>query len=245
MITDGTSGSIADAFALTGGRNNGGWGDLGGAWLIVILMALFGWGNGGMGAGGGMMPWMMSQNGTNGDVQRGFDQAAIMGQLGGIQSAIASGNAAAEANAANRQIAGMQQDFNTLLSLTNQLNTIASNQQQCCCDNRAAIADLKNAITQDGAMTRQALANGVQSVQDKLCQLELDGYKQQLAAAQNEVQALRFDRSQVAQSAQLMADNARQTEALRQALNPTPIPAYNVPNPYTGCGGCNGYNMYS
>lgn len=24
MITDGTSGSIADAFALTGGRNNGG-----------------------------------------------------------------------------------------------------------------------------------------------------------------------------------------------------------------------------
>lgn len=244
MITDGTSGSIADAFALTGGRNNGGWGDLGGAWLIVILMALFGWGNGGMGAGG-MMPWMISQNGTNGDVQRGFDQAAIMGQLGGIQSAIASGNAAAEANAANRQIAGMQQDFNTLLSLTNQLNTIASNQQQCCCDNRAAIADLKNAITQDGAMTRQALANGVQSVQDKLCQLELDGYKQQLAVAQNEVQALRFDRSQVAQSAQLMADNARQTEALRQALNPTPIPAYNVPNPYTGCGGCNGYNMYS
>lgn len=45
--------------------------------------------------------------------------------------------------------------------------------------------------------------------------------------------------SQNAQTGQILADNAAQTAVLRQALNPTPIPAYVVQNP-NGCG-CNSF----
>lgn len=52
--------------------------------------------------------------------------------------------------------------------------------------------------------------------------------------------------SQNAQTSRILADNAAQTVALEQYLNPTPVPAYMVQNPnccgnfYNGCG-C-GYN---
>lgn len=220
MITDGSSGSIADAAVLTGNRG-GGWGDMGGAWLIIVLLALFGWGNGGIGGGAGMMPWMVAQGNNGADVQRGFDQAAIMGQLSGIQTSIAAGNAAAEANAANRQIAGMQQDFNSQIALMQQLNAIAGNQQQCCCDNRAAIADLKNAITQDGALTRQAIATGVQSVHDKLCQLELDNYKRENANLQNKLNIAEFNSSQNAQNNYLQNALTAQTQYILGLYPPT------------------------
>ena len=44
----------------------------------------------------GMMPWMMGTTTTQNDVQRGFDQSAIMSGLTGISSALASGFANAE-----------------------------------------------------------------------------------------------------------------------------------------------------
>ena len=65
----------------------------------------------------------------------------------------------------------------------------------------------------------------------------MQGYLANLAASQN------------AQTGQILADNAAQTATLRQALNPTPIPAYVVANP-NGCNcgnwnGCNGNGFYS
>jgi hypothetical protein len=77
---------------------------------------------------------------------------------------------------------------------------------------------------------------------DKLCQLELDGIKQnyegQIRALQNQLdaerganQSLRFAASQGAQTAQILANNEAQTVALEQYLAPTPRPAYIVQNP--------------
>lgn len=74
---------------------NGGWGNGSffgdGAWWLIILLlfANNGWGNGfGFGGGmGGMLPFMMG-NQQNTDVQRGFDQSAIMGALNGITGAV-------------------------------------------------------------------------------------------------------------------------------------------------------------
>ena len=55
--------------------------------------------------------------------------------------------------------------------------------------------------------------------------------------------------SQNAQTGQILNDNAAQTTALLRALNPAPIPAYVVANPYgcnyansCGCGGSGFYN---
>lgn len=82
----------------------------------------------------------------------------------------------------------------------------------------------------------------VQQVLDKLCQLEMDGmrqnYENRIAGMQNTIDQLRtansnarFDASQNLQTAQILADNAVQTANLEQYLAPTPRPAYVVQNP--------------
>lgn len=212
--------SAADVAAVTGNGNNGfGWGD-GSFWIIILfLFALMGNGNGWNGFGGG------------GDMQRGFDQQAVMGGINGLSAAI---NANQVANTAA-------------------INSLAMSMQQCCCENRSQTADVKYTVAQEAAATRAAGQANTQAILDKLCQLELDGIKQNyenriasmqnaLDAARSENQTLRFQSSQGAQTSQILADNARQTVALEQYLNPTPVPAYVVQNPnccgntYPTCG---------
>ena len=214
-------------------------------WFLLVWMAMFGWGNGGFGGFGG--------NNTGNEVQRGFDQQAVMSGIGGIQNAIngivpAIQNGFAQAEIANnsRQMTDMNQNFQLQSAL-----------QQCCCDNRAATADLKYTMATEAANTRANCDANNQKIMDKLCQLELDGIKQnyegqlramqnQLNAAHNENQSLRFAASQGAQTAQILANNEAQTTALEQYLAPVPRPAYMVQNPNCcgnqfGYGGCGGY----
>jgi hypothetical protein len=219
---------------------NGNDGMFGGNWMwfLLVWMAMFGWGGNGFGFGG--------NGGQTGAIQRGFDQNAIMTGLQGIQNGVTNGFAQAEIAANSRQMADMNQYFQ-----------MQSAFQNCCCENRLANAQLGSTIAQDGALTRQTIAGGIQSIQDKLCQLEMDNMKQnyegqlralqnQLNAAQNDNQALRFAASQGAQTAKILANNEAQTTALEQYLAPVPRPAYVVQNPNCcangfGYGGCGGY----
>lgn len=255
--------SPADYAAVTRG-NNDGWGFGGdGAWWVIILFLFALNGNGfgnGWGGGNGAIPYMMNNN-TNNDVQRGFDQQAVMAGIGANNAAInnlgtAMNAAFANAETANnaRQIADMQQMF-----------AIQMAQQNCCCENRAAILEAKYAnaqehcqdryevsnntrdlLTQNTANTQMIVDNmnrGFQSIQDKLCQQEIDALKSQNLALQNQLNMATFAASQTAQTAAITADNSAQTRALEQYLNPPPIPAYVVQNPnccntnyYRGCG---------
>ena len=217
-----------------GGGNGFGFGNDGGAfWLLVLFLFAFngGWGNGF--GGGGAMPYVV-----NNDVQRGFDQSAIMGSLNGITSAIANGFANAEISRANT-------NTNTLQSLW----SMQMAQQQCCCDTRASIADLKYTVATEACADRQAVNEGVrdiitsntastQAILDKLCQLELDAKNDKIADLERQ---LTMATMQAAQTAQILADNSRQTAALEDYLNPVPRPAYVVQNPNCcntnyGCG---------
>lgn len=233
------------------GMGNGGFGfDGNSGWWILILLILFGgWGNNGFGNNG--------NGGVGADIQRGFDQSALTNGINGLQTGIngiqtslcngfasvnqgaANGFAQAEIAANSRQMADMQQNF----AIQNAL-------QQCCCENRAATADLKYTMATEAANTRAAGAANTQAIMDKLCQLELDGVKQQLADAQNQNTQLRTQllvaqgqASQTAQTAQILANNEAQTAALERYLAPTPVPAYMVQNPnccsqfgYGSCG---------
>ena len=253
-FVDGNNGlSAADIAAVTG--NGNGFGSFGGdgAWLILILLlfaAFNGNGWGGYGNGGGAVPYLMNNNTTN-DVQRGFDQQAVMGSLNGIQAGINSlaqgqctGFSQAEIAANQRQMASMQQNWNAQSAIDSRLDTLAMNQQNCCCENRQAVADLKYTMAQESAATRANTDAKVQTVMDKLCQLELDGIKQnyedRIALMQqnyeNQIRGLNerlntLDRaaSQNSQTAQILADNAAQTALIRQWVNPN------------GCG-CNNFN---
>ena len=178
----------------------------GGIWWLFIIFVIAMMGGNWGGFGG-------NQAG-NADMQRAFDQQASMNAIGDVNNAI------------------------------NGLNTQFLN---CCCENRLATANLGSLVAQEGAATRANTDAKVQTVLDKLCQLEMDGikrdYENRISGMQNQIDALRtqvtnqgFLASQNAQTAAIMADNAAQTTALEQYLNPTPIPAYPVQNPNC-CGG--------
>lgn len=236
MLENGNGSNMVMPVGPVGGNGfGGGYGDGGWFWLIILFI-ICGWGNGGYGygnGGGGV-------NTVTQDVQRGFDQSATMGSLNGLTSAVANGFANAEISRCNNAA-----------NLTNQLNTIAMNQQQCCCENRAAVADLKYTVATESAATRTNDQANTQMIMDKLCQLELDGVKQnyenRIAGMQSQIDslsnALNTANTQAfvgANVSRILADNAAQTVALEQYLNPTPVPAYTVPAPF----GCNCGNNY-
>lgn len=231
-MTDSTG---VPAYMPVGPAGAGNYGDCGfgnnGAWWIIVLLAMFGWGNGFGGNGGGNL---------NADMQRGFDQSAVMSGLNGVQSTLASGFANIETAANSRQMADMNQMF-----------ALQSAVQNGFCENRAATADLKYTIAAEACATRTANSANTQLVMDKLCQLELDGIRNQLSDANNTINQLRTQllvaqgqASQSAQTAAIIANNEAQTTALERYLAPTPIPAYMVQNPNCcsqnfGCGcGC-------
>lgn len=244
--------SAADVAAVTG--NNGGfgnWGD-GSFWIIVLfLFALMGnWGGNGFGGnGGGAMPYVI-----NNDVQRGFDQSAIMGGITGLSSTMTNGFANAEISRCNGQTNVLQTLASNQMANMQGFNAVTSSFQNCCCENRLAVAETKQLISAEAAATRANTDAKVQAVMDKLCQLEMDGIKQnyenRIAGMQNEIDSLRStintsDRlaSQNAQTAQILANNEAQTVALERYLAPTPVPAYpasqmnycNMPNFGCGC----------
>lgn len=204
--------------------------------MVMPVSPMNGYGNGGYGFGDGSF-WLLilflfafmgngwGNNGygnAGGEIQRGFDQQSIMGGINGLSTAM---NANQVANTAA-------------------LNSLAMAVQNCCCENRAAVADVKYAVANEGAATRTAIQSGIQTVMDKLCQQEIDALKEQNSNLRTQLNLANLAASQTQQTAQIMADNAAQTQALEHYLNPTPIPAYMVQNPnccttnYAGCG-CN------
>lgn len=222
--------SAADVAAVTG--NNGGfgnWGD-GSFWIIVLfLFALMGGWNNGFN-GGGSQP----------TVQQGFDQAAVMGQLGQINSAVTAGFANAETAANARQIADMQNSFALQTQFAN-----------CCCENRLATANLAADIAREACADRQAVSDalastlntmnaGIQSIKDQMCQDKIDAKNEQIANLRQQMNMMQLTASQNAQTQALIANNDLQTAALEQYLAPTPRPAYVVQNP--NCCGQNFYN---
>ena len=183
----------------------GGYGDsfgANGAWWIIIILAMMGWGNG---FGGG---WN-GNGGLNGDLQRGFDQSAL---INGQQNILTALN--------NNQMATMNQNFDMLSAF-----------QNCCCENRLGVADLKYTVANEGAATRNVLAESTQRILDQMCQDKIDAKNEKIADLERQITMANLTASQNAQTAALMAHNEAQTTALEQYLAPVPRPAYVVQNP--------------
>lgn len=260
--------SAADLAAITGnGRNNGfGYGDGFLYWIIILFFfGMFngngGWGGNGNGGGMNLYPWMNQSNQMN----DGFRDQMLNSQINGIQSSIISGFgdvqnslcggfAGVNATINNAQMANMQQMFGLQSAL-----------QNCCCENRANIADLKYTVATENCADRtQSMMNtrdiiqsqnqGTQAILDKLCQLELDGVKGQLAQAQrenvglqNQLNMAALRESQTAQNAFIQQGFSNEVDQLYNRLNNCPVPSTPVygrtpiftcnGNQGCGCGG--------
>ena len=152
----------------------------------------------------------------------------------------------------NDNITGIQ---NSLNGITAQLSTnqmadmersfsVQSALQNCCCENRAATADLKYTVATEACADRSAIADALrtviaentantQRILDRMCQQEMDALKSQNIALQNQVNMQALAASQTAQTAALVADNTAQTQYLINRIAPYPVPAYTVTNPTT------------
>ena len=236
---NGTGGMVMPVSPMGGYGNNCFGGD--GWWVILFLFALMGNnGFGGWGGNDGIMPYFYNTQ-TQNDVNRGFADVNLSNQITGIQNAVNTGFASAEVAACNRSIDAMTQRFNDVLSMNSQMNNLAMGLQNCCCENRAAVADLKYTIAQEACADRAAVNEGTQRILDQMCQDKIDAKNEKIAELQNQLTMANLAASQSLQTQQLIANNEAQTAALEQYLAPVPRPAYVVQNPNCcqqsyGCG---------
>ena len=246
------------------------------AWILLLLVLGGGWGGfGGFGMGGAMMgagmvdgfglyPWLNnSQNINDGfreqqlSTQVNGIQNAITGGFGDVQTALCGGFAGVNAsiNGAqsaitqqmySNQIADLERSFAAQTANTAGLTNLSAQLANCCCENRAATQDLKYTLATEACATRANSTANTQAILDKLCALELDTVKSQLAAAQrenvglqNQLNMATMQASQVAQTAELRAAQATTANQLVSELRSCPIPSQPVygNQPIFTCGG--------
>ena len=242
MFNQGNGYSLSDIAAISG-KGNDGWGADGGAWWIIILLLAFsGWGNGNGGFGGA------NGTSTREEIAYGFDMNGIENGIRGIQQGLCDGFYALNTgmligfngvqntmcqgfsgiNDAITQstIADMQSDFNIQGAINNNTNTItsqltrmAADNAACCCATQREIekgfCDLGYALATQACDTRRAVADSTREIMDFLTQ-------DKIATLTAENQSLKFAASQQAQNAYL----------LNELGNKAPVPAYIVANPY-------------
>ncbi len=239
---------MADNEFLTGylsgqseGRNTNG-GMFGGGWegllgLIVILGVLNGGWGGGFGGFGGNGAGLQGMA-TRADINAGFQFNDLQNGIRGIERGLCDG------------FYGVQTGFNNL----------SAQMAQCCCDNRAATADLKYTIAQESCATRNLMQTNTRDIIDSQnagTRAILDFLTQdKIATLTAENQSLKFAASQARQNDYLSAvADAKTAELIRRLGADCPTPAYVVqpPTPVNfptnGCGtftgwggncGCNG-----
>lgn len=201
----------------------------------------------------GLYPWMNnSQNINNGfrDQMLNDNITSIRDGVYGITNQLCNGFAgttAAITGAQNaitqqmytNQIADMQQNFAAQTATMQGFNAVQGQLAQCCCDNKTAAMQNTRDIIDSQTRSTQAIL-------DKLCALELDGVKGQLAAAQrenvglqNQLNMAALRESQTAQNAFIQQGFSNEVDQLYNRLSNCPVPSVPVygRQPIFTCGG--------
>lgn len=254
LSSDGTMLTMPVAPANTGNGNGFGWGGDGAWWIVLFLIfaAFGGWGNGfGFGGGGnGVMDgYVLTSDFAN--IERKLDavnngicdgfyamNTGMLNGFAGVTQAVTSGFSAAELARCNQQAALMQQ-----------LTAMQMQNQECCCENRAAIAQVRYDMATQACDTRNTVQNttrdiidamncGFRSIDQRLTAQEIAAKDAKIAEQNQRLFAADLAASQSAQT----LDMRNYVSAQFAYYNPRPVPSFSVPAPYqyTGCGcGCN------
>ena len=232
--------------APTGMMNSGfgGFGGDGAWWIIILFLFVFcGWGNNGWGNNGNSGAadnYVLASDFAT--LQRQIDSAAstierksditqqgicdgfyamnttLLNGFAGVNQNMNSGFQNAELSRCNQQAALMQQ-----------LNAMQMQAADCCCENRAAIAQVRYDMATQACDTRNTVQNATRDIIDANNQNSraiLDFLTQsKLSDLQTENQNLKLAASQAAQNNYLISQ-----------LRPCPSPAYITCNPWAGSG---------
>ena len=234
--------------------NNGGGFGWGGesVWMIVLFLifAIFGWGGngwGGNGNNGAADNYVLASDFAT--LQRQIDSAAstierkgditqqgicdgfyavnttLLNGFAGVNQNMSNGFQTAELSRCNQQAALMQQ-----------LNAMQMQAANCCCENRAAIAQVRYDMASQACDTRNTVNTAARDI--------IDNQNQNSRAILDFLTQSKLQDLQTAnQELRLQASQAAQNNYLISQLRPTPIPAYASCNPwaggsYNGCAGC-------
>jgi hypothetical protein len=207
-----------------GGYGNGMFGQDGLWWLIVLL--IFGWGGNGYGFGGGFGGGhCASPCATQADVRSAVDQQTLISKLDQQTYGLADSTYALN-NAITNGFHGVDNALCSLgYNVQSGFNGLSRQIAECCCDTRAAIADVKYSNERNTCDIIRAGQDNTRAILDFLTQ-------DKISTLTAENQALKFQASQTAQNAFITANQDAQTaELIRRLSTPCPVPAYVVPNP--------------
>lgn len=250
--------------------NNGGFGN-DWSWLIVLfLFGMFGGGWGGFGGGYGNnqlsydFPWLLNgQNGINANTNTQFAQAATQSAIGDLSTAVntgfgnvatqlCGGFAGVNANIANGFAQAEIAENSRQMANMNQMYGIQSSLQNCCCENRANIADLKYTVATENCADRAAVSDGIrdllaatqaqtQTILTQMCNDKIEAKNDTIAQLRSELLYARGQASQDVQTAAIQAGQRALANEVEQYVAPKAMPAYIVQNPncctnMCGCG---------
>ena len=209
---------------MTGNGGNGfGWGG-DGFWIILLFILLGGWG-GNNGFGGGMgnsnlYPWMNQSN----QISEGFQNKMLNDNITGIQNSLNG----ISTQLCNNQMADLERSFAAQTANTAGLTALQGQLAQCCCDNRLATCQTQNIVATESAATRNTIQGGVQTIIDKLCALELDGYKRENDNLRSQLNMATLRESQTAHNAFIQQGLTNEVDALYNRLSNCPVPSVPV-----------------
>lgn len=264
-----------------GGGNNGfGFGG-DWAWILLLLVLFGNNGWGGMGMDGGLYPWLNNSQNINGGfrdqmlntgissigdkITSGFGdiQTALCGGFGNVQNSLCAGFAGVNAGIAAaqngiaqqlyaNQLADLERSFAAQTASTQGMTSLQAQLAQCCCDNRAATADLKYTVATENCADRAAVTDALreviaantastQRILDQLCADKIEQKNDIIAQLRSELMYARGQASQDVQTAAIQAGQRALASEVEAYVAPRPIPAYYVQNPnccgnFSGCG---------
>lgn len=192
------------------GNNSGGFG-FGNDWIgLIVILAILGWGGNGFGGFGG--------NGGYSEVQRGFDNQAVINKLDGLTYGLSDSTYALN-NAITNGFSGVQS------TLCQGFNGLSREVADCCCTTQRGIDGINYNLATQACDIKHAINDSTRSILDFLT-------TDKIATLQAENQSLKFKASQAEQNAFITANQTAQTaELIRRLGADSPVPAYVVPNP--------------
>jgi hypothetical protein len=237
---------VAPAYSAGGYGSNGSmWGGDWSAWIILFLIwGAFGggWGNGFGGSFGGANGPGFQGYATRSDINEGFALNNLQSGINSIQNGICDSTYTLT-NAINNGFHGVDTAVCNLGYQTQAgFNALGAQLAQCCCDTQRSIDGVRYDMATQACDTRNTIQSSTRDIIDNAnanSRAILDFLTQdKIATLTAENQSLKFQASQAAQNAFITANQEAQTAELIRRINPMPVPAYQVPNPYAGCG-CN------
>ena len=242
-----SDGGIQPTMNVSPSGSSGGWGGFGGDggwWFIILFLALFcGWGGNGFGnnrgnSGGVVDGYVLASDFANIERKMDLINGGLCDGFYAVNNSLLTGFGNAELSRCNQQAALMQQ-----------LNNMAMQAQECCCENRAAVAQVRYDMASQACDTRNTVQNSTRDIIDAMnCGFRSIDQRltaQELAAKDAKI----AEQNQQLIMANLAASQATQTNEIRDYVygqfvhyNPRPVPAFEVPAPYQYSGCNSGYN---